>query len=536
LAAVTNDTPSLFVFDTTTWALVTANAEAENHGMLLSVQFSPDSSKLALCGWLVEVYMLDTTTWELVEDVPSGIDTWVFCQEFSPDGAFLFVGGQASSTNPGITVFRTSDWEVVFAYGQGTNERFTKAQWAKDGSRIFCSRQDAPYFIVFDTGSWEIIPDTPQLTGIVASLSLSPATSVDLKGRFIAITHRTQGQSGGYVLTMICAEALVVIDQPPLVAMIRFDSERSHKCAFSLEGNKFAVVGQYSYEEEGQGYPLIDVFHLPGTSPNEYGPGGDNPFIFGLTTLDRDVVYQGVTYSAVNGFDPSMLATDMGLGVDNSEGYALLAGEVPGITSQMVKAGILDDAVWEMLLINYEDTSMGHVLLDAGDVGEVKVIDDTVFVPELLSYAMRLHQPIGDVWSINCRAIFGTPPDSPKGCGKSTQGTWESGEVTGLGAEDKFNLIYGSEPPIPGRLKWTSGDNQSDRLYQIHSYDEETGITVLVEGTPYPVAVGDTFDIRPDCDHTPAMCKSYGNWLNFKGEPLIPTTEGNDVLTPGVQV
>jgi uncharacterized phage protein (TIGR02218 family) len=269
---------------------------------------------------------------------------------------------------------------------------------------------------------------------------------------------------------------------------------------------------------------------------SEYGVGGDNPFIFGLTTLDRDVLYQGVTYSAVNGFDPLVLTTDIGLGVDNSEGYALLAGEVPGLTAQAVKAGILDDAEWEMLLINYEDTSMGHVLLDAGDVGEIKIIDNTVFVPELLSYAMRLHQPIGDVWSVHCRAIFGTPPDSPKGCGKSTQGTWESYEVTGLGAEGKFNFIYGEAPPIPGRLKWTSGDNQSDRLYPIDSYDEGTGIATLIEGTPYAIAIGDTFDIRPDCDHTPAMCKSYGNWLNFKGEPLIPTTEGNDVLTPGVQI
>ena len=41
--------------------------------------------------------------------------------------------------------------------------------------------------------------------------------------------------------------------------------------------------------------------------------------VFGMTTLDRDVEYLGVTYSSVNGFDPSIIATDTGLSVDNSE-------------------------------------------------------------------------------------------------------------------------------------------------------------------------------------------------------------------------
>ena len=111
--------------------------------------------------------------------------------------------------------------------------------------------------------------------------------------------------------------------------------------------------------------------------------------VFGLTTLDREVEYLGVTYSAVNGFDPSITATDTGLSVDNAEAYALLSADVPGITVEMVAAGELDDAQWQMMLINWADLSMGHMIIDAGDVGEVNTEDGVVFMPELLSYAMR---------------------------------------------------------------------------------------------------------------------------------------------------
>src|SRR5690606_34293922 len=119
---------------------------------------------------------------------------------------------------------------------------------------------------------------------------------------------------------------------------------------------------------------------------------------YGMTTLNEDVVYDGVTYSSINGFDPSTIATDTGLSVDNSEVKALLSADIPGITTQMAKAGKLDDAEWEMLLVNWQDLTMGHVVLDAGDVGEVRVVEDMIYMPELVSSAMRLRQSIGHVW------------------------------------------------------------------------------------------------------------------------------------------
>lgn len=261
---------------------------------------------------------------------------------------------------------------------------------------------------------------------------------------------------------------------------------------------------------------------------------------FGLTTLDQDVIYQGVTYVASNGFDPSVIATDAGLDVDNAEAYALLSADVPGITLDMVTSGDLDDAQWEMLLVNYRDLSMGHVILDAGDLGEVNVEDGVVYVPELLSFAMRLRQPIGHFWSRQCRAVFGTPATGQTGCGVNTDTLWINGTVTGV--HDEPHLIFADTAlvldPVPNtaRVQWLTGPNAGQRLYQVEGYSEASGTIALVEPVPFPIEPGHQYRIRPDCDKYPATCKAYGNWLNYKGESLIPVGEGTGVLTPNASV
>ena len=265
--------------------------------------------------------------------------------------------------------------------------------------------------------------------------------------------------------------------------------------------------------------------------------------VFGLTTLDRDVVYLGDTYSAVNGFDASLIATDTGLSVDNAEGYALLSADIPGITTTMVQAGQLDDATWQMLLVNYADPTMGAAIIDEGDLGEVRVVDDVVYIPELLSYAMRLRQAIGHVWSRYCRAIFGTPADSQTGCGIDAEALMVAGTVTVTAGEPRrvfaaagFTPSGGWVAPlVPGRLRWLTGPNASPRLYQIEAYDSPTDTFSLLEVVPFNIAAGHTFEARPDCDKSPATCTLYGNWLNYKGENLIPVGDGATVLTPQSQ-
>lgn len=263
--------------------------------------------------------------------------------------------------------------------------------------------------------------------------------------------------------------------------------------------------------------------------------------VFGLTTLDVSLAFEGVTYSARNGFNSSVIASDTGLSVDNAEAMALLSTSVPGITAGMVVAGELDNAQWRMLLVNYKDLSMGAAIMDGGDVGQVELRDGMAYMPELLSYAMRLRQSIGHYDSRTCRAIFGTEPNSQTGCGVNAEALWENATVTGVGDEKRLvfsstNLIGHSENLVPGRIRWTSGDNQGVRLYQIEAFGDGTGTLSMFEPLPFDVQLGDEFQVRPDCNKLPSQCAAYGNFINFKGEPLIPVGDGVQVLTPSSQM
>ena len=250
---------------------------------------------------------------------------------------------------------------------------------------------------------------------------------------------------------------------------------------------------------------------------------------FGLTSHDKDITYGGVTYSAVNGFDRSTIATSTGYDVDNAEGYALLSADIPGISLTDAKAGKLNDAQWQMMLVNWADLTMGAVVFDSGDIGEVTVTDNAIFAPELLSYVSRLKQAIGHVDQRRCRAIFGTQPNQQTGCGVDVTGMWTTHTVTTQTTDSKrlfiaTGLIGGSY--YPARVQWLTGDNASSLIYQVEYFDSASGMLGLFEPVPFNIEVGDTFKIRPDCAKSVAACKAYGNFLNYKGEPLIPVGEG----------
>jgi len=275
-----------------------------------------------------------------------------------------------------------------------------------------------------------------------------------------------------------------------------------------------------------------------------------NGTVYGLAALDRDVEYNDgdglLTYVATNGFDPSAISADIAYSVDNAEGYALISNDVPGVTVEMVEAGELDDAEWVVYLVDYENTSRGHVVLDAGDLGEVRTRDGLVWIPELLSYAMRLRQPVGHVWSRTCRAEFGSDANSQTGCGFDAEGLWAEGQVTEVGEESDRtfvgDLIDSSNwptEPFPGRLEWLSGDNVG-RQYSLESFaaDSEAGAVVLTEPMPYTIQSGDSYRLRPDCGKRYAEdCVAiWDNGVNFKGEPLIPVGDSTAIQTPGGQL
>ena len=134
---------------------------------------------------------------------------------------------------------------------------------------------------------------------------------------------------------------------------------------------------------------------------------------FGLTTLDADRTYDdgtgALTYRAKRGYTAFDLDTRSDLSVDSSEASGLLA-EYPadGVTAEGIARGDYDGARFVQYLVNYEDLTMGHVILNAGQVGQVTMIDDLTCKLELRSLTQILKQnSIVELTSITCRAKFG---------------------------------------------------------------------------------------------------------------------------------
>ena len=261
--------------------------------------------------------------------------------------------------------------------------------------------------------------------------------------------------------------------------------------------------------------------------------------VFGLASLDADVAYDdgrgAVVYRANQGVDVSALAADTDMSVANAEAESLLVTTSSGITEAMIEAGDLRDAEWTLLLVNYRDLAMGHAVLGAGDVGEVKKRWGLVWMPELLSYSVRLRQPVGTHWSRTCRAIDGSPAEGQTGCGRTI--TWLPGTVTAVGAEAdrQFTgtVTTAALPLAPGRVRWLTGAN-AGRIGFVEVF--AAGVATFGNTMPYAIAVGDTYEISDTCPRTRIACQARSNFVNFKGEPDIPTGDAPSVSTPGSQV
>jgi uncharacterized phage protein (TIGR02218 family) len=265
--------------------------------------------------------------------------------------------------------------------------------------------------------------------------------------------------------------------------------------------------------------------------------------VFGLTTLDVNVAYDDgtddgeINYIATNGFDPTAIRADLGFAVDNAEGMALLSDAVPGVTAEMVDAGEFDDGTWVCYLVNFKDLTAGrHVELGSGDLGEIRMRHGIVWIPELLDTMVRLKQPIGEVFSRRCRAIYGLPATEAnrhRGCGVDISGLWTTGEVQSVGAETDRTFTGDAQATLvttiyPSIIQFLTGDN-AGREYAVE--DVDTLVFNLLETTAYPIQAGDTYRHRRDCGKLyEADCIGINsNGPNFKGEPHIP--DGGEVAS-----
>ncbi|MFP3554245.1 DUF2163 domain-containing protein [Paraburkholderia sp. SIMBA_049] len=126
--------------------------------------------------------------------------------------------------------------------------------------------------------------------------------------------------------------------------------------------------------------------------------------VFGFTDLDRDITYNGVTYTSAGSYTHSSLESGSTLSTSNLEMQALFDSSL--ITQASLESGLWDFAAVSIQLVNYNDLSMGGVQLNGGTLGQVTIKNGT-YTAELRGLAQVMQQDAGDVYSPTCRAVFG---------------------------------------------------------------------------------------------------------------------------------
>lgn len=274
---------------------------------------------------------------------------------------------------------------------------------------------------------------------------------------------------------------------------------------------------------------------------------------FGVTSLDQNVRYNAqdgdgtLTYYAAVGMVPEDVMQRGDLSVDNSEVPSLLPEFDIPISEADIIAGVYDNARFVLMLVNYDDLSQGHIVIQEGTIGQVKVRSDGLsFVQELRGLSAQLKQSVCSKDSLTCRAIFGSQPGqvARDWCGYPVETLYETAAVQSVGLENTrtFNIIpesgWEDNSLVPGLWQWTSGAN-AGRYYEIESNTVGGQISLAYE-TPYPIQVLDEGRYRPDCnkqarDEEKGCLRWFGEeWVDhFRGEPDIPIGDAGSMSTPG---
>jgi uncharacterized phage protein (TIGR02218 family) len=242
--------------------------------------------------------------------------------------------------------------------------------------------------------------------------------------------------------------------------------------------------------------------------------------VYGFTSHDRDLTFDGTMYEAGAAFTPAELRSDTALAVDAQDAEGALSSDT--ITEADIAAGRWDGAVVQVWRVNWQDVSQ-RVLMRSGTLGEIRR-GRVAFTAEVRSLAHALAQPVGRTYQGRCDAELGDAR-----CGVNLAAFTGTGAVgTVLGARQL--VVTGLDafaPPLfnRGLLTFTSGAN-AGLSFEVAGH--LAGELTLLEAPVLPVVAGDAIAVSAGCDKTAATCRAvFGNIVNFRGFPDIP---GEDAL------
>lgn len=240
--------------------------------------------------------------------------------------------------------------------------------------------------------------------------------------------------------------------------------------------------------------------------------------VFGFTSVDQDIVFDGQLYQAATGFTPSAMQQNADLSVANLEVTGML--DAASLTEADLLAGRWDGAAVEIFEVNYADLTQGRMILRTGTLGQVSAGRNT-FTAELRGLTQQLQQPVGSVYAAACDATFGDAR-----CGINAVALQVAGVVAAVTDRRTFGtaLAQASDYFGNGVVLWNTGSNAG---LSMEVRDFGSGGFVLSQQMPFDIAVGDTFTATPGCRkrRTEDCGAKWANVVNFRGFPDLPQND-----------
>ena len=239
----------------------------------------------------------------------------------------------------------------------------------------------------------------------------------------------------------------------------------------------------------------------------------------GLTSHDRDLVIDGLTYRAAPGMIPSAIERQDSFDPDSIELSGALTSDA--ITQDDLAAGRWDGATLRVSAVNWEAPEILPLFLVRGELGMVET-GEGGFSAELRGPAALLEAPVVEETTPECRAALGD-----RRCGVDMAGRRRFARVvavSGMAVTVDATAVDGAY--VAGTLRWLDGANSGIESRVVAS----NAATLTLREPPYfAVLPGTRVELIEGCDRRFSTCVNrFANAANFRGEPHLP---GNDLLT-----
>lgn len=253
---------------------------------------------------------------------------------------------------------------------------------------------------------------------------------------------------------------------------------------------------------------------------------------FGFTDHDKDLTIDGLVYKASSGFDPHNVETTLKLNVDTTQADAVIGVGTNDIATRDVLAGLWDGAAILVFQVDYANLARGAMPKRRGWLGEVSVEGGRA-KSDLRGLMQALQQEIGRIQTGACGWDF-----CDANCGLPILYHTHSGTVTAVDNSGDFTagpFPHDAHTFTGGLVTWVTGLNAGIEM-EVKFHNGISGGEArfkLQLGMPFPVAIGDTFEVTEGCDKSWQTCEGkFANLVNFGGFCDIP---GADKLTVNVQ-